>query len=208
MSEKNCFRKSNLCLQIGWVHETSKQQTKTISSGADVVVQINRVNKNLNKRYPNQNQNKMRNKYIWCGKFPAHKRNDCLAINVCCRQCSKIGHYASVCRNKSEVREQKDGNFWGSITLEKVNSVKGVEEWQAKIKVTVKVCSKIINFRLDTGADVTVIIDRFFKKFSNCMGDKLKIIWARSQRNVVRRVEATLDTRKISSQQDLYVVKN
>ena len=40
----------------------------------------------------------------------------------------KIGHYASVCRNKSEVRELKDGNFLGSITLEKVNSVKGMEE--------------------------------------------------------------------------------
>ena len=109
------------------------------------------------------------------GKFPAHNTNDCLAINVRCRQCSKIGHYASVCRNKSEVRELKDGNFLGSFTLEKVNSVKGLEElkWQAKIKVTIKVCSKIINFLLDTGADETVIPDWFFeKKILNCIGDK------------------------------------
>ena len=60
-----------------------------------------------------------------------------------------------------EVRELKDGNFLGSITLEKVNSVKGAEEseWQAKIKVTIKICSKIIHFRLDTDVDIAVIPD-------------------------------------------------
>ena len=85
-----------------------------------------------------------------------------------------MGHYASVYRNKSEVREIKVGNFLGSIILEKVKSVKGEEdlEWQAKIKVTTKVCCKIIDFRLDTGADMTVIPDGSFKKFPSCMGDK------------------------------------
>ena len=99
----------------------------------------------------------MEKKYIRCEKFPAHNKNDCPAINLHCGQCSKMGHYVSVCRNKSEVRELKYGNFLGSITQEKVHSVKWVEklEWQAKIKV----CSKIINFRFDTGADITVIPD-------------------------------------------------
>ena len=54
------------CLQIGRPHKTSKQQTKTISSCTDTDVQIKRVNKNLNKRYPNQNQNKMENRCIRC----------------------------------------------------------------------------------------------------------------------------------------------
>ena len=87
------------------------------------------MNKNLNKRYPNKN--KTEKKFIQCGKFPAHNRNDCPAINVCGRQCSKIEHYAKVCKNKSEIRELKDDDFLGSITLNKINSVKGVEglEW-------------------------------------------------------------------------------
>ena len=145
------------CQQIGRAHETSKQQTKAISSSTDTEMQVNRVNKNLNKRDPNKNR--MEKKYIRCRKFPVHNRNDCPAIYVCCRQCSKIRHYAKVCKTKSEVKKLKEDNFLGSITLDKIDSVKGVEglEWQAKIKVTTKVCSKITNFRLDTGADMTVI---------------------------------------------------
>ena len=57
-------------------------------------------------------------------------------------------------------------------------------EWQAKIYVTTKVYSKIINLRLDTGADVTVIPDSFFrKKFPNSVGDKQKTLWTWSQKN-------------------------
>ena len=97
-------------------------------------------------------------------------------INVHCRQCSKIGHYASVCRNQSEVRKLKYGNFLGSIIQEKVNSVKGEEEleWHTKIKVTTKVCSKIINFRLDTSTDVTAIPFRFFKRISQLYESHIK----------------------------------
>ena len=129
----NCIREKLLsdkqltldkCLQIGRAHKTSKQQTKVISSSADTDVQTNRVNKNLNKRYPNKN--KLEKKCVWCGKFPAHNRNDCPPINVRCRQCSKIGHFAKVCKNKSEIRELKEDDFLGSITLDRINSVKGV----------------------------------------------------------------------------------
>ena len=66
----------------------------------------------------------MEKKYIRCGKLPAHNRNDCPAIYVRCRECSKIGYYASVCRNKSEVRELKDDNLLGLIILEKVKKMK------------------------------------------------------------------------------------
>ena len=53
----------------------------------------------------------MERKCMRRGKFPDNNKNDCLAINVRCRQCSKIRRYASVCRNKSEIRELKDSNF-------------------------------------------------------------------------------------------------
>ena len=100
-------------------HETFKQQTKIITSGADTEVQINRV-RILIKDIVIKIKTKWK-KCIRCGKFPVHNKNDCPAINEHNRQCSKIGNYASVCRNKSEVKELKDGSFLGSITLEKVN---------------------------------------------------------------------------------------
>ena len=43
-------------LQIGRAYETSKQQTKMIYSSTDTDVQIHRVNKKLNKRYPSKNK--------------------------------------------------------------------------------------------------------------------------------------------------------
>ena len=171
-------------------------------------MQINRVNKNLNRRYPNKN--KTEKKCIRCGKFPAHNRNDYPAINVRCWQCSKIEHYGKFCKKKSEVRELKEDNFLGSITLDKINSVKGVEglEWQVKIKVTTKVCSKIINFQLDTGVDMTnswpvfLILQLYGRQIKKLYGPGHKEI------QVIGCVEVMLDNRRISTQQDQYVVKN
>ena len=104
----------NKCLQIDRTHETSKQQTKAISLSVDTDEQINRVNKNSNKRYPNKN--KTEKKCIRCGKFPAHNRNDCPAINVRCWQCSEIGHYARVCKSKSELGSLKRTIFWVQLS--------------------------------------------------------------------------------------------
>ena len=93
-----------------------------------------------------------------------------------------------------------------------MNSVKGAErlEWPVKIKVITKICSKIINFRLDTGADVTVIPDRFLRKMSPIVWETNEKLYGPGHKEiqVMGRVEAILDNGRISSQQDLYVVKN
>ena len=56
---------------------------------------------------------------------------------------------------------------------------------------------------------MTVILDRFFKKNSIIVWETNKRLYGQGHKEiyVVGRVEATLDTGKISSQQDLYVVK-
>ena len=133
----------------------------------------------------------MEKKCIRYEKFPAQNKSFPLKTEKTIQQLmyvadsvSKIEHYGSVCKNKSEFRERKDRNFLSSFLeklLEKVNSVEREEqfEWQEKIKVTTKVCRKIIYFRLDTGADMTVILDRFFKKTPQ-LYERQKIIWTRS----------------------------
>ena len=48
-------------------------------------MQINRVTKKLDKRYPSKN--KTEKTYQRCRNFHGHNRNGCPAINVHCRQC-------------------------------------------------------------------------------------------------------------------------
>lgn len=108
-------------------------------------------------------------KCMRCGYFISHSRDNCPAINAKCKKCHKLGHYSTVCKNKS-VRgvAEEEKHFLGSISLGNIkdSEVNEKNDWQANIKVTTAICSKIVNFRLDTGADVTVIPDRFFRKNS------------------------------------------
>ena len=83
-----------------------------------------------------------------CGKFPSHKVQQCPAKDVTCHKCGKKGHYQTVCRSKT-VGDITTGDdvFLGSIQEDKS------EPWT----VTILVNDKPITFKLDTGADVTVI---------------------------------------------------
>ena len=83
-----------------------------------------------------------------CGKFPSHKVQQCPAKDVTCHKCGKRGHYQTVCRSRT-VGDVTTGDdvFLGTIQEDKS------EPWT----VTVLVNNKPITFKLDTGADVTVI---------------------------------------------------
>ena len=97
------------------------------------------------------------------------------------------------------------------MTLENVYSVRedDITNWQTKVKVTIKFATKTLNFRLDTGTDVTVVPDRYFitkKKLIHPTNKRLNRL-CRHEMNI-GSVEATLYTEKTSLQQNLYVVEN
>ena len=91
-----------------------------------------------------------------CGKSP-HKREECPAINATCRKCKNRGHYASECKSKvvlSVDDERQDQNsdedcyFLGAVEDNKS---------QTKWSVDLSLGKAKMRFKIDTGADVTVI---------------------------------------------------
>ena len=92
----------------------------------------------------------------FCG-YSSHNRSECPARSAKCNSCGKMGHYAVVCGSKGgtkgkvrEIAQDAQGSgeeFLGTLTADKKN------HWKAVVKVNDEKCV----FKLDTGAEVTVL---------------------------------------------------
>ena len=92
-----------------------------------------------------------------------HSKQECPAKDSNCNKCSKKGHWAKACKSqlKKEVEEvyscpevELEGEFFlGQLT--EVDMVEGnsKESWKAEVKLN----EHAVKFKVDTGADVTVI---------------------------------------------------
>lgn len=91
-----------------------------------------------------------------CGGAPSHSKQDCPANEVKCHACGKKGHYRRVCRAPKtvhEVEEDEHGLFLGSVKCEG-------EPWTVDLSIN----NKNVSFKIDTGADVTVLPLKVFKE--------------------------------------------
>lgn len=99
---------------------------------------------------------KYRKQCIWCGHTPSHRRGECPARNEQCSSCKRIGHFASVClARKPKVREctsqdhDSEDGFVGSVS-DTISS----DPWSATLLLNE---SDSIRFKIDTGADVSIL---------------------------------------------------
>lgn len=89
-----------------------------------------------------------------CGSSPSHPTCDCPANEVKCHSCGKKGHYKHVCKASRavlEVEEDEDAMFLGSVTTDS-------EPWMVDIDIN----DKSVLFKIDAGADVTVVPNTVF----------------------------------------------
>ena len=86
-----------------------------------------------------------------CGRAPPHDFQQCPARNKICHKCKKRGHFQTCCRTPEQVAdiEQEDDS---ELFLGAVHRKRG-DQW----KVTLQLDGQLIEFRIDTGADVTII---------------------------------------------------
>ena len=115
-----------------------------------------------------------------CGRAGKHQRTDCPARNATCHYCHKEGHFASQCLSKqaadvqinvvqdtkpkllSQHTEQSDEDVY----LTEVYMVDSRERcWTADVLVG----RTEVNFKLDTGAEVTTISERVYETLADLM---------------------------------------
>ena len=103
-----------------------------------------------------------------CGRSPAHGKQYCPARESICHRCGKTGHFKAMCRSADSVSfvhtEERDETeaFLGAVW-----DTEHHNPWITSLLVN----GKPVEFKIDTGADVTVMPKRVFDSLP---GDTLK----------------------------------
>ena len=83
-------------------------------------------------------------------------RQQCPAREATCHNCSKKGHFKSVCRSRNavdDISNEEEFIFLDTVSLEIAAVNGGTKPWTIGIHLN----GDPIEFKIDTGADVTVI---------------------------------------------------
>ncbi len=151
-------------------------------------------------RLPKQSQACMR-----CGK-PYHSApNKCPALSSTCFKCHRKGHYGSQCKSKTmaevEVSTDEEEIFLGAVTSKKDNT------WT----VTVQLQQKDIQFKMDTGAEVTVISDKVYNSLPEVQLSKpTKTLYgpARQKLDVMGQFTGILTHGNHTHSENIFVVRD
>ncbi|UYV77599.1 hypothetical protein LAZ67_15001677 [Cordylochernes scorpioides] len=141
-----------------------------------------------------------------CGSPKFHKFEHCPAFNATCRRCSKKGHFMKQCKTKlvSQVTTKDDNEkFLGNFCIDQFSPD---ERWNCKVAVN----KRIMPFKINTGADVSVMPENCFKQnFSHQLGKTQKRLYAAGMAMpVLGNIQATLEANGKVSHEYIYVVKN
>ena len=111
-----------------------------------------------NSLYKLQNFNRPTRQCGRCGK-PFHPLHQCPAREAVCRKCFKKGHFQHTCRSKSVAMisaNDADYEFLGAVTSSQVDATStGGKPWVVYLHLS----NHLMKFKIDSGADVTVITE-------------------------------------------------
>ena len=138
-----------------------------------------------------------------CGKTPGHSRQHCPARQATCHKCQKKGHFQKMCRTKkvetvSTGEESCDQVFLGAVES-------SGKSW----KVTLFLNNIPIQFKIDTGAEVSVIPEALSKPFSSILKPATKNLKGPSKQvlQVCGQFTCSMHLDKETTRQEIYVVK-
>ena len=158
-----------------------------------------------------------------CGK--QHPENRCPAQNSKCNKCHRLGHYEKMCfskqgKNSQFFQSQRRGKFRRYVNqIESDESENGGENFLGSVKTII--CSKdpwmaeveledtAINFKLDTGADVTVVPERCVPRKVQLSATKKRLFGPGKEEVVVKgKFYTTLKRGTFTTEQTVYVIEN
>ena len=99
-----------------------------------------------------------------CGQTPSHGKAKCPAREAICHKCKKKGHFKALCRSTVSVNQlnaNSQEQFEADSFLGAIDTVTDSSKpWIADILVN----GELIQFKVDTGADVTVIPEKYYSE--------------------------------------------
>ena len=140
---------------------------------------------------------------IKCGKGQ-HPWYTCPAKESVCHKCKRRGHYGSQCLSKTVAELQPDESNLDSAFLDTLIQ-NSPETWRVKLKLA----NQTLEFKIDTGAEVTAILDVAFRAFKGLKLDRPKKMLycpARTLLKVIGQFEGELFYRGKTTKQNVYVV--
>ncbi|XP_054723301.1 uncharacterized protein K02A2.6-like [Uloborus diversus] len=197
--ELSLFRAAELCRSA----ELSRTQAQTIQAkNVDTMKRFSlRSSRNQEKDYNTQQSsadarpsNNEFSSESGCVTFQCkkcnrkHKRSECPAYGKHCYRCGNLNHFSSVCKSRnireisysepeSSTNERQDNNtdiYVESVTVCQIGNVDYLPtEWTKNICI----CDKEISFKLDTGAQISVLQEDIFLSIGkNLKYDKTSIV--------------------------------
>ena len=146
-----------------------------------------------------------------CGRSPPHGRQQCPANQATCHRCHKKGHFKHCCKTKVGIKEVKQDcdtsdseEFLGTVNADTVSTNK---PWMAVVQLN----NRALEFKVDTGADVTVIPESVYHPEEDSKLEAASIPLngpTGEPLEVCGRFKARLTKNGVESQQEIYVVRN
>jgi hypothetical protein len=146
--EKDNTSNKNLAIEA-----TERQRGKLIGLNQNQV-----DNRQASRSFQQKRENQTR--CSWCGNEPSHPRSLCPANKVTCNKCKKLGHFSKVCRSKvtNEIEvDIQSGEVSNLSSVSKKFFIGSVGGNSKPWKVEILFEGTPLTFKVDSGADVTVI---------------------------------------------------
>lgn len=141
-----------------------------------------------------------------CGYSHAQGRDECPARNQKCHKCNQTGHFARKCQSLHEIdiESDEDEEFLGAIYGSASSG--DCKPWLTTIQVN----GHLVEFKIDTGADVTAIPEQIFKTLNvKNLQSSQKILKGpgRNTLNVIGKFHCEFSLENRKAYQDVYVIR-